>query len=320
MASNPYSNQLISALLSGVKGNTGAISTALQQSGKQQKAANTANEQRYGEGLGYLKGAEALIGQNGQAGMNRIGEQEQQGLGKAAQSAVSRGLTNTTIADSLNRGVQRDANDARLNLQESINSQQAGAKDRIADFIAARNDNGPDTNLLAGLTQGAASNPAGAQRSGSVTRQSVPGLGGAASENGLPSSFGGGSTPTDYSKLGYTVPTSGGGSISAAMSPAAGPEMTNITAALAGGGGNSPLGGIPYTPPPSKEEQAAMIDREGKNMVAEASTQRKTADPAEAKWVSKPGGGFYSKAEWEALSAAQQKNVAAGRGADQSAA
>lgn len=325
-----YNAQLLSALAGG-GANGGAIQSAIAAALQGQNKANAANEQRYQQGLttlqqghtqasGLLQSASDQIANNGQAAANRINLQEQQGLGSAAQSAVSRGLTNTTISDALNRGVSRDANDARLANQEAINTQQSQIKAQqaneqlqgngsIASFIAARNDTSPDLGLLSSLVQGAASNPAGAQRSGSITRNAVPGLGASASSNGLPSAFGGsgGGGPAGYftnggnstAIPGVTPQPQTTGSVSSALAPAMSSGTGTIASLLA------PQQS--YTPSSPNN-----VDTSGDFNNA-LSTLDKFANDDTAAYTGSATTGYYTKAQWDALSPEQQTNVLAGR-------
>jgi hypothetical protein len=161
---------------------TGSIQQAIGQARMDQNKANKANEQRYQEGLSTLHGgydnAMNLLQGAGTAAHTRIGQQEQAGIGNALQTSVSRGLTNTTIQDSLQRGVHRDAEQARQSVDEAVAGQKAGVEQNkansIAGFIERRNDNGPDLSLLSTLMRGAAGDTSGAMRTGSVIHQPSP--------------------------------------------------------------------------------------------------------------------------------------------------
>ena len=109
---------------------------------KQQNKANKANESRY---QGILDQYSNL----GQAGMTRIGQQEQQALASGTQDLASRGLGNTTIRGSMARGVASDAELARQQLGESVATQKAGVMER-------RTDAGPDLSLYSNLMMNAA--------------------------------------------------------------------------------------------------------------------------------------------------------------------
>jgi hypothetical protein len=329
----------------------GSIQQAIADATKGQKSANKANEQRYQQGLGILQEGHtnaaglltqslADIANNGVAAGNRINQQEKDASGKAYQSSVSRGLTDTTIMDSLQRGVSRDANDARLSLEESQNSQRSGIRQQqaneqlggtgnIANFIAARNDVGPNLGQLASLVQGAASDATGTMRSGSVTRQSVPGFGGSSGSSGLPSSFGsgGGSSPPAYSgPLNFTKGADPGSGLPIpGVTPSSlgggGPAPGSIASILSGGGGqpgnvaNLLTGGQSSLPPmdttPYQSPNNVQI---GGGLLENVQNLGRTMDKADpTPWMGSASSGYFNKAEWEALSPQQKANVLAGK-------
>lgn len=204
----------------------GSIQSAIDSAQQGQNAANTANNQRYTQGLGVLSNTGNQANQFAAQGQQQLGagEQSAQGFiqnaiqnnagfgtaararvqqelqeaqGKTAQSAVSRGLGNTTVVDALQRGNSRDAETqnqaideaaanraSALNLQQANtattfagqkanqsnaqgNSARAGGND-IASFIAARNDVAPNVNDLSGLVQGAAAGGPGKMTSTTI--------------------------------------------------------------------------------------------------------------------------------------------------------
>ena len=107
-----------------------------------QTQANTANQTRYDQTLG-------LLANQGQAGMTRIANAEQQAQAKGTQDLTSRGLGNTTVTSSVNRGIASDAELARQTLQESVAQQKA----RVMEM---KTDQGPDMGLYANLLSAAA--------------------------------------------------------------------------------------------------------------------------------------------------------------------
>jgi hypothetical protein len=166
----------------------------------QQNSANQANQVRYDQGLAQLLAAQqgivgaggilpqaeqnsrnaimqaiALSQGTGQSARRRIAQQTKVNQGSARQSAISRGLANTTILDSLQSGVRREANDAMADVDEQVagrNSQlqlalanntanfgsQAAGMTRgmagdISQFIAGRNDVGPSMGQYTDLIQ-----------------------------------------------------------------------------------------------------------------------------------------------------------------------
>lgn len=164
-----------------------------------QNQANNANSQRYGQALGVMGqaqdstnslygAAQGTVGAMGQQALSRIGLNLQQQLGQQSQDAVSRGLGNTTIADTMQYMPQREAADATLGvnqavaqMQQNLDTQQASSQtgygNSIAGLIGSRNDQAPDIGQYAALTQGsfAGNNGQGfPQRSGSVTHNPAP--------------------------------------------------------------------------------------------------------------------------------------------------
>lgn len=165
-----------------------------------QNAANKVNVQRYGQGLGVLSGglnaglgsiSQAIDDSNtyGNAAKQKLNYQLQNDLGQQTQSAASRGLADTTIADTMKDLPQRRYNDATAQVDEmaanrrsglelnQANMQNQGAFN-IAQYIQSRNDNAPNAQFYASLAQKAASNPG---------RASLSTVNGGA---GLPANFG----------------------------------------------------------------------------------------------------------------------------------
>lgn len=166
----------LSGLLSGSPAGLQDIIKQLQAA---QTSANEANEKRYQDILG-------LYGNLGQAGMTRIGQQEQQAQAKSTQDLTSRGLGNTTVTGAMTRGIASDAELSRQQLQEGVAMQKAGVMER-------RTDQGPDMGMYASLIAGAAKQPSG---NTTITRWSPAtqaAFGGGSSGYGGLSDFGGGS-------------------------------------------------------------------------------------------------------------------------------
>lgn len=190
----------------------GSAATPIQQAVADQASANAANQARYDEGLAGLRGMqEGILGADGilpqaertsrgaimqaiessanmgRSARRRVDQQEQQGMSDTQQSAISRGLGNTTILDSLQRGVRQDANDARMDITDAEANRRSqlqmalannnanfgmqaanmfrGTQGDITNFIAARNDVGPDMGQYANLIQQAT---AGQQAASSI--------------------------------------------------------------------------------------------------------------------------------------------------------
>lgn len=99
----------------------------------------------------------SYLGNLGSSGRTRIDRDAQNAYGKTQQSIVSRGLGNTTIADDLNRGVARDAEDARQSLDDRIASQQIQTQQQLGnargDAILSRANIQPDLSQFLGLIQ-----------------------------------------------------------------------------------------------------------------------------------------------------------------------
>lgn len=128
---------------------------------------------------GMFSQAQGLMANAGQSQMQQLKLQQQHDLGAADQSAVSRGLGNTTIRQGMLNGVNTGAQLAQNNLTEGINTQkaglltqEAGAAENLgnlnANAITARQNQAPDMstymNLLMALGRGG-----GGGGNGSVT-------------------------------------------------------------------------------------------------------------------------------------------------------
>lgn len=153
-------------------GLSGPIADSLMRS---QNQANSANQQRYGQQLGVLSGgyntssgylSDALNSTNnlGLSQKDSISHQLQQNQGQASQSAVSRGIYNTTALNGMQNENQRLANSANLQVdnqvaQQRMQIQQAQAQNAnqgagsIASAIASRNDVAPNPMQYAQLQQ-----------------------------------------------------------------------------------------------------------------------------------------------------------------------
>lgn len=154
------------------------IADIIKQLSQAQAKANRANIKRYEAGLGELgAGREAMRGLYEQAGdySSLIGRQATQDISRGAergqamgmQNLISSGLESTTITGAMMRGVEEDrrrgmqaVEEQQAGRQMGLLTQQAGQEfgmsGKIADFIAARSDIGPDIGQFAGLVQQAA--------------------------------------------------------------------------------------------------------------------------------------------------------------------
>lgn len=170
------------SIMSGSSGSSGAdgkldlksIITSLQAA---QNKANDVNIARYNKGLGELQtGRESMRQYYAQAGeeLQNVGQTAiadiQQGseraLAAGQQSLITSGLTNTTVAANLPRGVEADRRRAMLGAEEQQSIMRSGlfqgqagaemgASGNIAQFIASRSDTGPDLGYYSSLIQAA---------------------------------------------------------------------------------------------------------------------------------------------------------------------
>lgn len=137
----------------------GDLAKSYQQ---QTDAANAANNQRYNDILGGYDKALGLatseltgLSQQNKTDTNALYDTRR---GSAEQNLISRGLGNTTVRSSIDRGITTDqaAANARINDQNKL--QRLGAlsglqSDRLG-FMERRNDAPPDISQLAMLAQG----------------------------------------------------------------------------------------------------------------------------------------------------------------------
>lgn len=211
-----------------------------------QEEANRANQQRYNQLLGTIDtGRDTvmdLLGDLGESQFGRIDQTRQRERGRAEQDLISRGLGNTTIRESVLRGVEDDAQRAQSELTEQISRQKAGAETdftrMLASAIEGRSDVGPDLAMMAQLMQQAASGPSGTLHTG-LSANARAGRDAFGNPMGRYSSGGGGT-----SGYGLTGGGSGGGGTSRARSfrKNAGGGYTETTPGIAGGGGGG--GGV----------------------------------------------------------------------------
>lgn len=136
------------------------IDDLMRRYDEQQKAANSANENRYGQILQTLKGQ----GEASKADVRRGGADER---GQIGQDLIGRGLFNTTVLDSL-RGGSREREQRELSrIDESV-------ADRTAGVMERRTDQGPNmgmfADLLRSIGQGQGAQAGYGQGQGSVGR------------------------------------------------------------------------------------------------------------------------------------------------------
>ncbi len=70
---------------------------------------------------------------------NQLALQRDQNMGNAQQSAISRGLGNTTTLDALTRGVNSDYGNSLLNLNDQIATNKAGMQQNYLNWAADAN-------------------------------------------------------------------------------------------------------------------------------------------------------------------------------------
>jgi hypothetical protein len=282
----------------------GDISSVIGSVTQAQNQANQANNLRYGQQLGVLNAGANGANLNAQGAITaatqgynaatanlgsslsnnnaiwandkaRLDRDAQAASAAAQQSAISRGLGNTTIVDSLNTGVQRtkqegyanaESNKASLdngvyqnlanlnaakgsnlaNLYNSAGQTYAQGAGAIGNAIAGRNDVGPSLADYASLIQGASA----AQNSGgrSVISTTIPDTSAlgqrinnpgatAGISGGISSSMGGGGFNSGGPS---SIPRSGGGG--------GGGGGGAISSAVGGGSGGG-VSNDSYTPP-----------------------------------------------------------------------
>lgn len=253
-----------------------------------QNQANTANNTRYNQALSVLgqgqQTSKADIAGYGQQELGRIDLNLQNQLGGVQQNAISRGLGNTTVADTMTYMPQRQAADARLGVTEMqgrLNSGiDTGAASSIAGLIGSRQDQAPDASMYSQLMQGAAAGNYGQKPnfSGQTQNYAPPsqpfggGAGGGGSaqnqaaqqgynqtNTGVPGYYSGGGGGDSYSG-GYSGGGGGGGGqIAQSMQQAGASDAYSPSMNAAGygdgsisiqgqhSGVNSPGGGAPMT-------------------------------------------------------------------------
>jgi hypothetical protein len=201
-----------------------------------QDAANQANEARYQQGLQTFGDAFTASNTIGQSAKNNIADALSQNNARSLQSSISRGLGNTTIQDAMYRGNQKVADAANLAQDEATAGRGINLSLAKAQFIANRNDTGPDAGLFSNLMQQASSDASGAKRTGTITSG---GSGGGMGSMGSLGSFGGGggggssgSGVADYYKMGATA---GGSTTSPIGNPYYGPIALPLPFANLGG-------------------------------------------------------------------------------------
>jgi hypothetical protein len=125
------------------------LMSSFQTAGQQQTADSLAQYKALLASVaGTRKSVEGQFNSLGQSGLNQIGMDQQNQLGKLNQNLVGRGLGNTTIANTMAGGINRNAMNERTNLQSAIAGQKIGAQMNLGqmqgDAILSRQNVGPD--------------------------------------------------------------------------------------------------------------------------------------------------------------------------------
>lgn len=142
-------------------GGSGQLSDLVSEFQKAQDKANAANEARYRDILaGYQDRYARTMGN-----LQGMGQQEAADINEAAkaraaaqrQSLVARGLSNSTITDNMEQGVERERVSDMGRLQERLRQQMLGLDTSLSgdtlNFMERREDTGPDMNQLLQLAQ-----------------------------------------------------------------------------------------------------------------------------------------------------------------------
>ncbi|MBE3117770.1 MAG: hypothetical protein IMZ50_03305 [Candidatus Atribacteria bacterium] len=164
---------------------SGNNNMAANRAESDKNAANAANLARYAAGKSELTTARDLarglygtaaadIAKVGASGIEDAGRGATRAFAQGNQSLISGGLYNTTMGATMARGVEEDRQRAVTRIGESQAQLRAGLAERqagmemssasgLANFIAARNDTGPDTGQMAALARDAAAGQAYSQ-------------------------------------------------------------------------------------------------------------------------------------------------------------
>lgn len=228
-----------------------------------QEQANAANEQRYGEIIDTIGSTSQRLGQTydrvddlllslGTSERGRIEQTRQRESARADQDLISRGLGNTTVRESVQRGVNEDANRLGAELTEQVSrqragvlTQRAGAEQSQGNFLAQmmerRTDQGPDLGMMASLLNQAGQAEAGAEAQTLFTGLSANARAGRTASGREFSSSGGGSVGAGITGGGSPQPGNRAAvyrnaSNAAASRLAGGGGMMGVPAAASGGG------------------------------------------------------------------------------------
>jgi hypothetical protein len=114
--------------------------------------------------LGDYDQAAALQQGMGNTQMNQINQAETKSKGQSEQDLISRGLGNTTVRSSVNRGIEADATNARNSVAEAVANaksglatQRAGAEESLGNMrinsLLSRQNVPPNAQMYAALIQ-----------------------------------------------------------------------------------------------------------------------------------------------------------------------
>ena len=120
------------------------VQSVLDELRTAQESANTANEGRYQELLGELRRSQSNVSSRGQQSLSeldnlgrssseRVRRDFRENLGNNAAGALSRGLGNTTVVDSLNARSRSDRDFALTDIDERVSQLRSGALERLGD-------------------------------------------------------------------------------------------------------------------------------------------------------------------------------------------
>lgn len=134
----------------------------IQQYQDAMNQANQANQARYEDAIaGYQNMRDNISGyldSQGQQAQEDINRQYDRFGASSDQDLMNRGLSNTTVRSSVQRGVEEDRGRALRNSQEQIDRQRLGfettAQQGLLDFMERRTDQAPSYGDLANLAQG----------------------------------------------------------------------------------------------------------------------------------------------------------------------
>jgi len=134
----------------------------VQQYQQAMDQANQANQARYEDAIAGYQNMRDNIGgyltNQGQQQQEDINRQYDRFGASQDQDLMNRGLSNTTVRSSVQRGVEEDRGRAMRNSQEQIDRQrlqyETGAQQSLLDFMERRTDQAPSYGDLANLAQG----------------------------------------------------------------------------------------------------------------------------------------------------------------------